>query len=295
MKECIGVTKERVALGRGDGIKQRLGMVIWSHGGGGRRWLGILASGKRQVAVVHLLKKSFPKLLPISSLMVLEPIKHVLPLNLSVQREMGCYSPHLSRIRIPQPFPVSGLRRNSRKKNSSDDTFLPTAAHILARQHTDGTFSCATTVFASMAVLPILYSPWRWLPLQSTVAGDRLMAAALSPVAAVARLGIGGATVDDGILAAIVSSPLLDCFYRLSEMASICSGGGERRQGRCPPPLASLSLFTLQIGEKPAAEEMACVGGGVGQQLSATLSPSAFLSISRFSPFNSSAASISPK
>nr|GMD15789.1 hypothetical protein Iba_chr07cCG3120 [Ipomoea batatas] len=105
MKECIGVTKERVALGRGDGIKQRLGMVIWSHGGGGRRWLGILASGKRQVAVVHLLKKSFPKLLPISSLMVLEPIKHVLPLNLSVQREMGCYSPHLSRIRIPQPFP----------------------------------------------------------------------------------------------------------------------------------------------------------------------------------------------
>nr|GMD27477.1 hypothetical protein Iba_chr08dCG14140 [Ipomoea batatas] len=35
--------------------------------------------------------------------------------------------------------------------------------------------------------------------------------------------------VDDGILAAIVSSPV-DCFYQLSEMASICSGGGERRR-----------------------------------------------------------------
>nr|GLL16897.1 hypothetical protein Itr_chr01CG06650 [Ipomoea trifida] len=76
--------------------------------------------------------------------------------------------------------------------------------------------------------------------------------------------------VDDGILAAIVSSPV-DCFYQLSEMASICSGGGERRRwhemarvdgGAAPPPFAFLSLFTLQIGENPAAEEMACVSGG---------------------------------
>nr|GMD35737.1 putative germin-like protein 2-1 [Ipomoea batatas] len=111
------------------------------------------------------------------------------------------------------------------------------------------------------------------------------------------EVGISGAAVDDGILAAIVSSSA-DCFYRLSEMASICSGGGMRWRASTvalPPLRVSLSLFTLQIGEKPAAEEMACVGGGAGQRPSATLSPSTFLSISRFSPFNSSAAFISPK
>nr|GLL16896.1 hypothetical protein Itr_chr01CG06640 [Ipomoea trifida] len=84
-----------------------------------------------------------------------------------------------------------------------------------------------------------------------------------------------------------------------SAVAVASVGGGMRWHASTvalpPPPFASLSLFTLQIGEKSAAEEMACVGGGAGQRLSATLSPSAFLSISHFSPFNSSAAFISPK
>nr|GMD94356.1 putative ribonuclease H-like domain, reverse transcriptase zinc-binding domain-containing protein [Ipomoea batatas] len=58
------------------------------------------------------------------------------------------------------------------------------------------------------------------------------------------KVGIGGAAVDDGILAAIVSSPA-DCFYRLSEMASICSGGGMRWRASTvalPPPPSRLSL-----------------------------------------------------
>nr|GMD98342.1 hypothetical protein Iba_chr15dCG1810 [Ipomoea batatas] len=59
------------------------------------------------------------------------------------------------------------------------------------------------------------------------------------------EVGIGGAAVDDGILAAIVSSPA-DCFYRLSEMASICSGGGMRWRASTvalpPPSRLSLSL-----------------------------------------------------
>nr|GMD63638.1 60S ribosomal protein L18-2-like [Ipomoea batatas] len=61
------------------------------------------------------------------------------------------------------------------------------------------------------------------------------------------EVGICGAAVDDGILTAIVSSPA-DCFYRLSEMASICSG--ERRRwhemacvdGGAAPPPSRLSL-----------------------------------------------------
>nr|GMD07661.1 hypothetical protein Iba_chr06cCG9350 [Ipomoea batatas]GME02065.1 hypothetical protein Iba_contig3636CG0010 [Ipomoea batatas] len=68
------------------------------------------------------------------------------------------------------------------------------------------------------------------------------------------EVGVGGAAVDDGILAASVSSPLLDCFSRPSEMESIGSGGGERRRWR----------------------EMACVGGGTCQRLSVSLSLSFF-------------------
>nr|GLL29420.1 hypothetical protein Itr_chr06CG10800 [Ipomoea trifida]GLL31085.1 hypothetical protein Itr_chr07CG05280 [Ipomoea trifida] len=63
------------------------------------------------------------------------------------------------------------------------------------------------------------------------------------------EVGIGGAAVDDGILAAIVSSPA-DCFYRLSKMASICSGGGECRRWH----------------------EMACVDGGAAPLLRVSLS-----------------------
>lgn len=55
------------------------------------------------------MQKLFFHLLPVSSFVVLKPVKHILPLNLSIHRKMGRYHLYFWRIRICQPFSVQVL------------------------------------------------------------------------------------------------------------------------------------------------------------------------------------------